>query len=94
MKDSTSQLLSVGMLAGASLSHLPMCDQEKIANKAGQELRNLKLKGGYIAPKERRRLEERAGIGGEVVEQIVAKKIKRNGPCPCGSGLKYKKCCG
>ena len=21
------------------------------------------------------------------------KKIKRNAPCPCGSGLKYKKCC-
>ena len=20
--------------------------------------------------------------------------IKRNDPCPCGSGLKYKKCCG
>jgi len=20
-------------------------------------------------------------------------KIGRNGPCPCGSGLKYKKCC-
>ncbi len=22
------------------------------------------------------------------------KKIQRNDPCPCGSGLKYKKCCG
>jgi SWIM/SEC-C metal-binding protein len=22
------------------------------------------------------------------------KKIGRNAPCPCGSGLKYKKCCG
>ncbi|MDA7026396.1 helix-turn-helix domain-containing protein [Bacillus sp. CLL-7-23] len=22
------------------------------------------------------------------------KKVKRNMPCPCGSGLKYKKCCG
>lgn len=21
-------------------------------------------------------------------------KIKRNDPCPCGSGKKYKKCCG
>ena len=24
----------------------------------------------------------------------VNKKIKRNEPCPCGSGKKYKKCCG
>ena len=27
-------------------------------------------------------------------EKIGTKKIGRNEPCPCGSGLKYKKCCG
>lgn len=21
-------------------------------------------------------------------------KVERNAPCPCGSGLKFKKCCG
>ena len=25
---------------------------------------------------------------------VVGKKIGRNDPCPCGSGKKYKKCCG
>lgn len=25
---------------------------------------------------------------------VKGKKIGRNEPCPCGSGLKYKKCCG
>jgi len=25
---------------------------------------------------------------------IGKKKIGRNDPCPCGSGKKYKKCCG
>lgn len=25
---------------------------------------------------------------------VKAKKIGRNDPCPCGSGKKYKKCCG
>ena len=25
---------------------------------------------------------------------ITVTKIERNGPCPCGSGKKYKKCCG
>lgn len=25
---------------------------------------------------------------------VVGKKVGRNDPCPCGSGLKYKKCCG
>ena len=24
----------------------------------------------------------------------VVEKIKPNDPCPCGSGKKYKKCCG
>lgn len=26
--------------------------------------------------------------------KIAEKKIGRNEPCPCGSGKKYKKCCG
>jgi len=28
------------------------------------------------------------------VPKIDEKKIGRNEPCPCGSGKKYKKCCG
>ncbi len=27
-------------------------------------------------------------------KQAVSEKIGRNEPCPCGSGKKYKKCCG
>jgi preprotein translocase subunit SecA len=27
-------------------------------------------------------------------QRRVAKKVGRNAPCPCGSGKKYKKCCG
>ena len=27
-------------------------------------------------------------------EAVVEKKIARNDPCPCGSGKKYKQCCG
>ena len=27
-------------------------------------------------------------------KQAVSHKIDRNAPCPCGSGKKYKKCCG
>jgi len=26
--------------------------------------------------------------------KISEKKVGRNEPCPCGSGKKYKKCCG
>ena len=30
----------------------------------------------------------------EETENESKNDIKRNEPCPCGSGLKYKKCCG
>ncbi|MEA3512778.1 MAG: preprotein translocase subunit SecA [Campylobacterota bacterium] len=29
-----------------------------------------------------------------VATQVIEKKIPRNSPCPCGSGKKYKQCCG
>ena len=35
--------------------------------------------------------------GSEKKKPIVkrtAQKVGRNDPCPCGSGKKYKKCCG
>ena len=36
-----------------------------------------------------------AGVGGEGIQQRrVGDKVGRNDPCPCGSGKKYKKCCG
>ncbi|MGQ9733412.1 MAG: SEC-C metal-binding domain-containing protein, partial [Candidatus Zipacnadales bacterium] len=25
---------------------------------------------------------------------VKGRKVGRNDPCPCGSGKKYKKCCG
>lgn len=31
---------------------------------------------------------------GEVISFQTREKIGRNDPCPCGSGKKYKKCCG
>ncbi|MDF3003202.1 MAG: hypothetical protein K0Q48_3321 [Bacillota bacterium] len=30
----------------------------------------------------------------EPVNPLMASPVGRNEPCPCGSGLKYKKCCG
>jgi hypothetical protein len=33
-------------------------------------------------------------INPKVFEQDKKRKIGRNEPCPCGSGKKYKKCCG
>jgi preprotein translocase subunit SecA len=48
--------------------------------------------------KKRKELEQArmAGSGDMQVQQIVRSgdKVGRNDPCPCGSGKKYKKCCG
>ena len=34
------------------------------------------------------------GKSAAVKKPAVSKKVGRNDPCPCGSGKKYKKCCG
>ena len=42
----------------------------------------------------------RASVDEETVEEstmlprATKERIARNAPCPCGSGTKYKKCCG
>ena len=37
-----------------------------------------------------------SGDGTDTANKTVRKrkKVGRNDPCPCGSGKKYKKCCG
>jgi preprotein translocase subunit SecA len=47
--------------------------------------------------RKRRELDQARLAGGGVspVQQVVrGDKVGRNDPCPCGSGKKYKKCCG
>ncbi|MBR5188189.1 MAG: SEC-C domain-containing protein [Clostridia bacterium] len=41
-----------------------------------------------------------AGVGGDTSEakkpvvRRASERVGRNDPCPCGSGKKYKQCCG
>ena len=43
----------------------------------------------------RRRVAEPISTDRKPQKTIVkGRKIGRNEPCPCGSGKKYKKCCG
>ena len=37
---------------------------------------------------------EDTGSDGSVSATRRSQKVGRNDPCPCGSGKKYKKCCG
>jgi uncharacterized protein YecA (UPF0149 family) len=51
-----------------------------------------------IARKKERELEAMQFIGGEAnpadSTPVRNAKVGRNDPCPCGSGKKFKKCCG
>ena len=51
---------------------------------------------GQFAMAERQRAAAQAPQGEQKVRQIKLEqpKVGRNEPCPCGSGKKYKKCCG
>jgi hypothetical protein len=46
-----------------------------------------------LAPRFRASLREDGSVKGETVRNVSA-PVGRNDPCFCGSGLKYKKCCG
>jgi uncharacterized protein len=35
-----------------------------------------------------------AAMAETVSTPVTSEKVARNGPCPCGSGRKFKKCCG
>ena len=39
-------------------------------------------------------LAELDAVAAELAAQKKSAKVGRNDPCPCGSGKKYKKCCG
>jgi preprotein translocase subunit SecA len=58
-------------------------EQEKQEAVRGNEVTNI-VTGGS----------SESGVKTLQAKPITVKKIGRNEPCPCGSGKKYKKCCG
>jgi preprotein translocase subunit SecA len=68
-------------------------DQRRAAQATVQDFtRNIQRK----KEKEMAELQFAGGASGTVEKKqaISDKKAGRNDPCPCGSGKKYKKCCG
>ena len=54
-------------------------------------LYNLPMWDQILTEERRKELYKQQKASGTIVK---GPKIGRNDPCPCGSGLKYKKCCG
>lgn len=70
-------------------------DKEKLyynmVEAKAQWLYELPMWDNLLSAERRKELYKEQKASGTVRKE---KKIGRNDPCPCGSGLKYKKCCG
>ena len=71
---------------------------DAIREKTAKMVLTVRLRTKEAPKREAVAKETSAGTAGDhtVKKQPIqkAKKPGRNDPCPCGSGLKYKKCCG
>jgi preprotein translocase subunit SecA len=75
---------------------------EELMNRIGEESLSMLFRFQLVherqeeLPKRKQRdLHMSHGDGGKAAPvKREGKKIGRNDPCPCGSGKKYKKCCG
>jgi len=63
---------------------------ESSSTNTGKKVNSNNKNSGNNKPK----LEINKSATAPNVSDNVKKKIGRNDPCPCGSGKKYKKCCG
>jgi preprotein translocase subunit SecA len=70
-------------------------------NQIQEEQRNLQFKGADLDAQQFASAKQMQNSeGGSPKEEVKQKpiinqnKVGRNDPCPCGSGKKYKKCCG
>ena len=72
---------------------------QEMVNEIQNDVVRLCLRANLVAPPpERRAMTENRSDGTPAKRQPVrksaAEKVGRNDPCPCGSGKKYKNCCG
>ncbi|MBN2884947.1 SEC-C domain-containing protein, partial [Patescibacteria group bacterium] len=73
---------------------LQMAPSALMSLSQSEQPKNLVLEG---APKQMKKLSEKRDnfdLVREKTKDESGKTVGRNDPCPCGSGKKYKKCCG
>jgi preprotein translocase subunit SecA len=64
------------------LFRIQLAEPESMAEMQKPKEQQLVFSGGGDAPVKKKPVKR------------SEKKVGRNAPCPCGSGKKYKKCCG
>jgi preprotein translocase subunit SecA len=78
------------------LCRVQMVDEDKV-RRPGREQAMYEHRGGLVsvgAPASAAQEEGGNGRRSTTPYRRDGRKIGRNEPCPCGSGLKYKRCCG
>jgi len=68
---------------------MPIYNLTRLALMEGIDLTDEKEREKFFSEKRRN-----SEADSSSAKQSKRKKIGRNDPCPCGSGKKYKKCCG
>ena len=70
-------------------------------DQTGNKPKNIQLKGASDQSSLKSPMESDSGLTERQADKILkdsahynGDKIGRNDPCPCGSGKKYKRCCG
>ena len=74
-----------------SLDYEPELLYKNMVAAKAQWLYELEEWNDIITPERQKELYKEEKRSGTIVKE---KKIGRNDPCPCGSGKKYKYCCG
>jgi SEC-C motif len=80
--------------------HDPDPEMRSYEKPVSVELREKLIIGGAAAVMriyryfQERRFTATYATGNSTTDQRVTPKVGRNEPCPCGSGKKYKQCCG
>ena len=76
------------------LEHFGKLGQRAEDIEATMELAEEMEDDDLVAEVKETNLEQAKAAGGPSGPKHAAKKVGRNDPCPCGSGKKYKQCCG
>ncbi len=100
---------SLGMPLGVNMDFPPLLDfvSSSISSGIWQDPGSYEIRNGFYAAMAMKKLLSRyqkdSGTSGKIPdeppeehhnEHLQSERIERNAPCPCGSGKKYKKCCG
>lgn len=77
------------------LMNMAQCTEEQISKMTG-DARFVQVQESDMTAKQKETMQvskhdSRSKLG--ILRRKVQKGIGRNSPCPCGSGVKFKKCC-